>query len=326
MAKKDTKKQKKKKHGFRNFITCLLCIVALIFSAYSIIAVRYIGMMHKSESNSYSVSGTQPIYNEGVRNILLVGTDGRSTGENSRSDTMILMSINDNNHTVTLTSIMRDIYVPIAGHGSDKLNSAYAYGGQDLLIDTIRQNFRIDVDECITVNFRSFAFFADALGGIDMQISDAEADAINVILQSEVNNIMGDDVNSDLLSGGGMVHLNGKQALSYSRIRYVGNADFERTQRQRNVIEALTQKAKTLNPIVFDEYMQKALPELSTNIRSVDLYLLSLKAPLLLTYDMKQYRIPAEGTWNYATINGSSIISVDLEANISALQRDVFNN
>jgi LCP family protein required for cell wall assembly len=219
---------------------------------------------------------------------------------------------------------MRDAYVDIPGYGSAKLNAAYSYGGAELLMDTIEYNYKIAIDSYISVSFVGFADIIDAVGGIKVTVSDSEADALNVILQSEVNEIMGDDVNSDLLSGGGTYTLNGKQALSYSRIRYVGNADFERTERQRNVMEQVVSKLKSMNPVYFTKILGNAVPELTTNMSTPDLYLFSLRIPTMIFYKSEQQQVPADGTWSDATINGESVLQVDFDANIKILEETVF--
>lgn len=190
---------------------------------------------------------------------------------------------------------MRDCYVNIPNYGMDKLNAAYSYGGAELLMDTIESNFMIEIDDYVTVNFISFAGIIDAVGGIDIDVSDEEAQAINDILFSEVNQLMGDDQWADFLEGGGKLHLNGKQALSYARIRYVGNSDFERTSRQREVITKII--PKIVNPAVINRIAKNVIPKVNTNMSSLGMYILSLRLPFAVRYDVKQIQIPADGTF-----------------------------
>lgn len=261
-----------------------------------------------------------------VTNVLLIGTDGRSLDERGRSDTMILVSLNSATNEIDVTSFMRDCYVEIPDYGWDKLNAAYSYGGAELLMDTIEHNFGVRIDDYVSINFISFASIVDAVGGIDVDLSDAEAREINVILQAEVNEIMGDGIYDDLLSGGGTnVHLSGKQALSYARIRYVGNADFERTERQRKVVELVMDKAKTLNPVTLQNISSSVMPNVTTNMTTSKLYLLSLRAPFLLAYERKQLRIPVDGSYyGQSTPSGDALI-VDFNANHDVLRSDVFS-
>lgn len=261
-----------------------------------------------------------------VTSVLLIGTDGRSVSERGRSDTMILLSLNSKSKTVNLTSFMRDCYVEIPDYGWDKLNSAYSYGGAELLMDTIEHNFGIKIDDYVSVNFISFANIIDSVGGIKIDVSDAEAQEINTILQAEVNSIMGDDTFSDLLSGGGKdILLNGKQALSYARIRYVGNADFERTERQRKVMELVMNKVKSFSPSSLSNISKSVMPNVSTNMPTMDMYTLSLRVPLLVGYETQQLQIPADNTYyGEYTASGDALI-VDFDANYDIIKQNVFS-
>jgi LCP family protein required for cell wall assembly len=316
-------KRRKKRKSFR-LLKTLVLIVAVIFIIYSALALLCILRMNHVSDSSRSRTASA-MSSTSVTNILLIGTDSRDTStDRGRSDSMMLISLNSSTHKMYLSSFMRDAYVDIPGYGSAKLNAAYSYGGAELLMDTIEYNYKIAIDSYISVSFVGFADIIDAVGGIKVTVSDSEADALNVILQSEVNEIMGDDVNSDLLSGGGTYTLNGKQALSYSRIRYVGNADFERTERQRNVMEQVVSKLKSMNPVYFTKILGNAVPELTTNMSTPDLYLFSLRIPTMIFYKSEQQQVPADGTWSDATINGESVLQVDFDANIKILEETVF--
>lgn len=321
-------KKKKRKSGFSRFITRLLLILIIIllllFGIYSCTVYKLIGKMDYSETGSRTRTDSALSRNY-VTSILLIGTDGRSTTERGRSDTMMLMSINGSTNKVTLTSFMRDCYVEIPnGYGWDKLNAAYSYGGAELLMDTIEYNFGIKIDDYISVNFVSFANIIDSVGGIDIDVSDAEVQEINTILQAEVNSIMGDDVYDDMLKSGGKLHLNGKQALSYARIRYVGNADFERTERQRRVMELAIDKLKTFAPSAINNISDSVMPNVSTNMTSEELYMLSLRVPFMAGYETEQLQIPADNTYyGEYTASGDALI-VDFDANHNIIKENVF--
>ena len=154
---------------------------------------------------------------------------------------MILLSINSTTKEITMTSFMRDMYVNIKGIDADgndidtwsKLNAAYVYGGAELLMDTIEYNFDIAVDDYVYIDFLSFVDIVDAVGGIELDISDEEAEGMKPPM-AEQNKLLGNKKGTDYLDKGGKkLHVNGNQALAYARLRYVGNADFERTERQR---------------------------------------------------------------------------------------------
>ena len=318
LAPKKKKRRKRHRHScLRRIITSVISLVVVLFLLYSGVVLLAIKKLDYEETAPRTLTTSAADPDADVRNVLLIGTDNRDD-ERGRADTMILLSFSKHNHTVTMTSLMRDSYVSIPNYGTNKLNAAYAYGGATLLMDTIVNNYGIPVDDYICVNFKAFVHIADALGGVKVEISDREAEAINVILQSEVNQIMGDDPMDDFLPSGGTFTLNGKQALAYARIRYVGNADFERTERQRKVLDLMLNKAKHASPTAIPKILSKAMPELKTNMTTSQLYLLSLEAPLkLIAYDMQKLRLPADGTYSDQTApDGQMVLAVDFDANL----------
>ena len=157
-----------------------------------------------------------------------------------------------------------------------------------------------------------------------IDVTPEEAEEINNILKNEVNELMGDDPVSDLLEKGGELILNGKQALSYARIRYVGNADFERTSRQREVITQIMESAKQKAVSAIPDMISSAMPHFSTNMTTQELYFFSLRVPQMLLYDFRQQQIPADGTWSPVTIDGQSALQVDFNSNISILNETVY--
>lgn len=323
------KKKKKKKRRRRPKIGCCLTqtlcyLVVLLFALYSGISLLAISKLAKEPREAQALPSAAVYCNDKVQNILVIGSDSRG-GDRGRADTMIILSISRVNKTITMTSVMRDSYVSIPNYGTDKLNAAYAYGGPSLLMDTIENNYRIQIDDYICVNFQAMAALTDALGGVEMTITDGEAQAINTILHDEVNGLMGDPQDSDYLPSGGTYVLNGKQALSYSRIRYVGNADFERTERQRKVLNALVDKVKGFSFPALGDLFKKAMPQLSTNMTTGSLYWMSLKAPYLLAaYDMQQLRMPADGTYSdQTTSSGAMVLAVDFDANLTMFENAV---
>lgn len=326
------RKKKRRKSLFgkvmKRVVLSLFTILVLLFGIYSCTAFSIIGNINKQDSGD-RLRTDNALSRSYVRNVLIIGTDGRSPDEQGRSDSMILLSLNSRSNEIILTSFMRDCYVNINNYGMDKLNASYSYGGAELLMDTIESNFMIKIDDYITVNFISFAGIIDAVGGIDIDVSDDEAQEINNILFSEVNGLMGDDQWADFLESGGKLHLNGKQALSYARIRYVGNSDFERTSRQRKVITKIIPKA--VNPVAIGRISKNVIPKVSTNMSSVGMYLLSLRLPFAVRYNVKQIQIPAENTFypeDVWTADGElqNVLQVDFSANQDVLRNEIFSH
>ena len=306
-------------------IRAVLWVIIIVFVLYSAVSLIGILRMHRetAENRANNSDVMDAAY---VSNVLLIGTDSRDLSqERGRSDSMILASINKKTRELTLTSFLRDSYVYIDDeYGYGKLNAAYSYGGAGLLMDTIESNYGVRIDDYILISFAACANVIDAVGGVKLDLTDEEADAVNEILISEVNELMGDDRNDDLLDGGGEQKLDGKQALSYSRIRYVGNADFERASRQRTVMTQVLKKA-AVNPVAMARIFVTALPELSTNLSVGKSYGYTLRAPfLLIGYQLKTQQIPADDTFYGDDVDGESVLRVDCDANRQVLKDTIY--
>lgn len=259
-----------------------------------------------------------------VYNVLLVGHDSRSKDSRGRSDSMILVSINEETEEIIMTSIMRDCYVYIPGHGNSRINAAYAYGGGELLMETIETNFAIEIDNYAAINFYSFMEIVDAVGGVEITVSDAEVRVMNDYIKSH-NELLGNPSEQDTLAAGGTYILNGSQALGYSRVRYVGNADYERTERQRKVLEALFAKVKDSSLTELNDLLNIVLPNIKTDIdENTMLGLLLNTTTDYKDYEIRQYRVPYDGTQTGIRVNGASVLSIDLDANIANMRRDIY--
>ena len=259
-----------------------------------------------------------------VKNILLIGIDARGDSNAGRSDTMIILSINDKAKTITMTSLLRDCYVAIPGRGNNRLNAAHAYGGAALLMQTIELNFGIHIDGFARVNFVSFPQIIDNIGGVTVGIEENEIQYINRYLK-EINRIFGVDPNDSHYPEGqvGAQLLNGRQALAYSRIRYVGS-DYARTQRQREVLNAVASKLRGMGVFEIDSFLNNTLPLISTNLDRGYVNSLITSAPSLLKYTIKEARIPADGMGTGVRIDGKSVISVDLVATRNYLNAVIY--
>lgn len=254
---------------------------------------------------------------EGIRNILLLGIDSRNQDVMTRTDTMMIATINENTKTITLTSLMRDIYIPIPGYGSTRLNAATVYGGPDLLIQTIEENFDITIDNYILTDFFEFKEIVDHYGGVDLEVSAAEIESLNNSI-IEYNRITGESTYADVMdpSQAGYVHMSGKQALAYARIRYVGNADFERTERQRIVMTKLIEKSRNMGVGELENLVREILPRLTTDITEGEmLSLLWNSFTQYKNYELQNHRIPEDGTWQSVMIDGMSVLDINFEEN-----------
>lgn len=240
---------------------------------------------------------------DNIVNIMLIGQDSRSTTGRARSDTMILVTFNKEEKTITMTSFLRDLYVKIPGYADNKMNAAFAFGGMDLLNKTLEQNFGVQVDGDVEVNFFRFADVVDLLGGVDMEIRQDEANYINRWA-----------ANSHLTAG--MQHLNGEQAMYYSRIRHLdADADFSRTNRQRKVINTLIEKFRDTKLTTLLGLLDELLPMINTNMSNKEIIQLATDLfPILADCTIVSQRIPADGEYYLATINQMSCIVADMDA------------
>lgn len=259
---------------------------------------------------------------KGVKNILLLGTDERVSGETSRSDAIIVLSINENRKKIVMTSILRDSYVEIPGYGKNRINHAYQMGGAALMIQTIENNFKIPIDSYAKVDFFSFMGIIDKLGGVPITVTQEELGYLNGYI-AEINTLQGLPVNDGQLAQAGNYQLNGKQALAYSRIRYIGT-DFARTERQRTVLDGLFQQLKTASPKELYEVAATILPDITTNIGNMDLTKMIAKSVFYMKYDIIQNRIPMDGTWNDLVVGGQEVLEIDFEANREGLKSMIY--
>ena len=247
---------------------------------------------------------------EGVINILLVGQDRREGQGRQRSDAMILCTINKSTKTVTLTSFLRDMYVMIPGYYRQRINTAYQLGGFKTLNATLEHNFGVRADHCIEVDFSGFKDIINVLGGVDVELTQAEADYLN-----KRGNWDAGQGDFDWHLTAGVNHLDGDQALAYSRIRAL-DSDWGRTNRQKVVLTALLQKAKTMELSQINDFINEVIPMIATDMTPAEItgYALDL-LPILGDAVIVNQTIPASGTWQYATIDGASVITVNFEKN-----------
>lgn len=323
----DTRKTKKprqktkKKSRLRRFLFAAVLVVALFCTGLYCLVGSLYGKMNYAEVAAVS---DMPLQENGVVNILLIGSDSRQNDTSGRSDAMILLSLSSRTKTVCLTSLLRDMYVDIPGYDGNRLNAAYAFGGAELLMQTIELNFNIPVHRYMVVNFEGFANLVDAVGGIDLELSSAEIEYVNGYLV-EYNMLTGRPQGTDNMdpSISGLVHLNGPQALAYTRNRYIGT-DFGRTERQRKVLTAVIRKLPASLLTNMSGLTDGLLTNLTTNLTQSECFRLSLMAGKLLTYDIVTDSIPQSGTYRNATIRQMAVLEVDFDANIRYLKEKLY--
>lgn len=325
-SEKPARNKKPRKHLGRNIT---LGVIAVLLAILIILGATGVGKVKKALShvdtkplaeNKY-ISASELKSSPDVQNILLIGSDARENEdpEKTRSDTMLLISIDRKNQQIKLTSFLRDMYVDIPGYRKDKINAAHSKGGTQMLCDTIEADFKIDIDGYVLVTFDIFRELIDALGGVDVDVTKKEAQYIN-----SHDHMTPEDIKAfpeELTEG--TQHFSGAQALWYSRIRYL-DSDFMRTARQRKVLSALMKSAAKKNPSTLFKVAEKVLPLLRTSYTGDELLELTKTAPKLLSYQTVQQQIPAEGTYKSQKKRGQSCLIPDMKKNVEILHKFIF--
>ena len=298
---------KSEKGGILKVLGVLLIIILILLGltlgiGYAFISDKLsnVNFVDIDEANIELNSGVEQELKD-YRNIAIFGLDSRDNSfSNSRSDCIIIVSINKKTNDVKLTSVYRDTYVDIEGHGLDKITHAYAYGGPELAINTLNKNLDLNITEFVTVNFDTVETIVDSIGGITLTITDSEASQIG-------------------FSSGGTYTLDGKEALAYSRIRKI-DSDYQRTERMRTVLEAVFNKVKKQELSEISKFVDIVLPHISTNM--------STNSIISLVPSAVFYKITDSTGWPYDVSGYSSDawygVPVTLESNVKEFHQNIF--
>lgn len=258
-----------------------------------------------------------------VYNVLLIGVDRRDDSWAGNSDSMILLSINREKKQLSLISLMRDTYVEIPEIGMDKLNAAHAYGAGPLLVETVSQNFEIDVDRYVRVDFEGMINIIDRIGKMQISMTDDE-----VIVANDYIRAMCDSLDRDpedyLIPEGGTIECDGMRAVAYARIRYVGNYDYQRTERQRLIMTNLIQELSDMNLFEIYDTALDILPLVTHNIPESEIWSLLLQATELFDYTIVQDRIPYDGLFENQKINEQDVLVPEWEETIERLKDTIY--
>lgn len=259
------------------------------------------------------------VANDGnVMNILLLGVDENKDGSDGRSDSNMLASIDKKSKKIRLVSFLRDSYLQIPTVGKDKLNAAYANGGVALTMQTLENNYRVNIDKYVSTNFNNFATVVDKMGGLDVPMTSAACRQENINIGTHLS--------------AGTNHLNGKQALYYARIRNAtdkfGHDDYGRASRQRQVVELMIQKIKSMNLVQSGKIMYDYLPYVKTNLTDSELACIASIGATLSQYKVETMQIPAPGTFNdQKVIDGvGKVVKIDLKANCAKLRQFLYGD
>lgn len=247
---------------------------------------------------------------DGITNILLVGSDEREDelSASARADSILLLSVNSRANTWKLVSFERGVGVSIPGQGDDWLTHTFAYGGPELLMQTLREYYKVDVSRYVRINFSIFETGVTDIGGVEVELTQAEAD--------HMNGIAGEEKWS-----AGPARLDGPTALVYARMRHL-DSDWQRVERQRRVLQAAADQIATLSPAKISLIADKLLPMIETNLTNGELWQLAFKMPALLGSDAGQLTVPdEEACWGIRLPSGQSLIGCDFAAEAERLDR-----
>lgn len=313
------RRKKKKKNG---------CAAAMIAAAAVLIAAVavFAGVFHlftsrtnykQVDTTSYVDQSVEVKAAPNVENIMLIGADKNpEDGTIGRSDTMLLMSIDNVHKKIRLVSFMRDIYLNIPTVGYSRLNATFSSGGAALTMQTIQNYFGVEINKYVQVDFDSFSEIIDKMGGVDVEIADYEAEFINN--------------EGQYTATVGMNHLNGFEALCFARMRHL-DSDFARTGRQREVIIAILDKFKSCSTTQKTKMLYDYLPMVTHNFSDSDILSNLSVLSSLSDYQVETLRIPADGTAQdiYAEIDGvpgNEVLDIDFAENSKLLKDFLYNN
>lgn len=289
-------------------------ILSIIFGLFVIGCIAAVAIFLRSKLNKINyenVSANDIEINEGIEevltgytNIALLGLDAQDgTFTNSRSDCIMIISINNDTKEVKIASVYRDTYLQMEGYGLDKVTHAYAYGKAPLALTTLNTNLDLDITKYVTIDFNSVINIVDAIGGVEITVTSAEATQITGI------------------SGAGTYNLTGTQALAYGRIRKI-DTDYARTERMRTVVISVFEKIKDLPLTKLNSLVDKLLPEVTTNVTQKE----------ILSYASKiaAYNVVENFGWPYEVrgYTGTAWYAapVTLETNVKKLHEQLFTN
>lgn len=328
--------KRKPKHGKKSTLTkgkkiglAIISIIVCILLIGGIYIYSELGKMSENkisqdnESLGIDTTVDSTLNKKDITNIALFGVDSRDENSDagSRSDSIMVLSIDKEHNKIKIASIMRDTYVSVDDYGMTKITHAYAYGGPELAIKTINKNFDMNIKDYATVDFFGLEKIIDAIGGVDIDVQQEEIDIMNKYIK-ETSGI--ESKTPKYVTQYGPQALTGMQAVAYSRIRYVGNGDFERTERQRTVLNGLFDKVTNAGITTYPGLLNEVLPFLETSLSKTDILALGTSVLTNGITDMEQLRLPEDGFCQGQTIDGVYYLVGDLDVATNDLYEFIY--
>lgn len=295
----------------KKIILAVLIIIILGISGGYFYTQSMLNKVPKTElpktNEELGINSEDLMKKDDIVNIVFFGLDRRNPDDASRSDSIMVVSIDRKSEKVKVSSLMRDMYVPIPGRGENRINAAYAFGGPALAIKTINSNFGLDIRNYVTIDFFGLEDVIDKVGGININVKPNEARLCYV-------------------NKPGFQSLNGKQALAYSRIRYTGHGDYERTERQRTVLNELFKKIKSQGVTSLPGVVSTLLPYVETSLTNSEIMELAMDATKFRTESLEQFRLPVDGTFRSQSIRGMAVLVPNIEENKAKLEEFIYGS
>lgn len=321
----------KKKFGFwKKFFIIFLVLIAVVGAAaggyfYSKTSKMKKTTISKKPSDlgiSQKTQNDLDKYKDTI-NIALFGLDRRKKTDISRSDTIMILTMDPYHKKLKVSSIMRDTYVNVDGHGMTKITHAYAYGGPELAIKTINENFNLNVKDYVTVDFYAMEKIIDKINGVEINVQPDELQYINSYID-EVSKI--EKVTPNHVNSAGTQLLDGRQAVAYARIRYTAGGDFERTERQRTVLTAVFNKVKNQSKGDMFSILDELLPYTETNLGSIDIAKYGAKFLSMNINSVDQERFPVDGYCSGLNLDGVWYLKTDLSVTSDQMRKYIFED
>lgn len=332
---KQRKKSKKKQNRIFLFILEIVLLVVLLIVLYGVLKADKV---EKISINEEKIVVNEEIKNsdalKGYRNIALFGVDARdkSLGKGNRSDTIMIASINQDTGDVKLTSVYRDTYLNLGNDTYNKCNAAYAKGGPEQAINMLNMNLDLNIKDYVTVGFTGLRETVDALGGVEVEIKESEIRHLNNYQISMVGTttdgktfVATEGKDYTAVTHAGRQTLNGLQATAYCRVRQVGD-DFERARRQRDVLSAITEKAKGASPATLNKILDKVLPNVSTSLDVDEMIAVLGELGKYNIVDQTGFPFMDKLTTGTVGSKGSCVIPTDLASNVKELHKFLFGS
>lgn len=327
MAKKEKKplsrKQIRRRRRRRILIFEVVLLMALVAGLFVWTKFGMIGYDTIREVKTNTMDTETKEMLKGYTNIALFGVDNRSNGDydTGHSDTIMVCSINNDTKEVKLLSVFRDTLLEVKEDSLQKATNAYQYGGPQGAIEMLNTNLDLDITDYVSVDFNALTEAVDAVGGVEIELTDEEAKIMNQNYIPEVAKVTGNTAN---FVSGGLQTLDGVQATSYCRVRYTAGNDFKRAERQRTVVSKLVEKAKQASLIELNDLINAVFPYIKTSLSATEL--------VSLAKEYKDYELvdttgfPFEKRTATLKSKGSVVVPTTLESNVSELYVYLFDD